>query len=205
MSDSEDDFMSDAFLAKVTAGAAPKASSGTTYQERRRRAAASSQARADANRIRPLREREEEARQEGLKKNLIEDELRKRDAGGEVGVGMKMMLKMGYQGGERLGRQDAAPGNTGPASDVGNRPGEAVPPAEDLEDDQEAEAALGGLGSRKRIKLDVPTLAAIPPQQPEASSTKPKAAAGGHLLEPLAISIWAGTSRPAILCSATGR
>ena len=183
--------MSDAFLAKVTTEATPKVGSSTTYQERRRRAAASSQARADANRIRPLREREEEARQDGLRKNLIEDELRKRDAGGEVGVGMKMMLKMGYQGGDRLGRQDAAPSRTDASASSGTRPGEAVPSAEDIEEHDEVNGARGGLGSRKRLKLDVPTLEATSAQQLELSSHKPKAVVG-HLFEPLAISIWAG-------------
>lgn len=55
--------------------------------------------------------------------------------------------------------------------------------------------ALGGLGSRKRLKLDVSARSALGPQQPEASSSR-AAEASGHLLEPLAISIWAGTCFP---------
>lgn len=187
--------MSDAFLAKITADAAPKASA-TTYQEKRRRATAASQARAQANQLRPFREREQEARQAGLETNLIEKELRARDEGAEVGVGLKMMLKMGYAGGERLGRHepsrdDAADDPAPLASGSGAR--EAAPPAEDLDDADEVKGAHGGLGSRKRIKLDVPALAPPPTAEVEPTRT----GAGGHLLEPLSISIWAGAFDPA--------
>lgn len=175
--------MSDAFLAKLTE-AAPKAStSSSTYAEKRRRATAASEARAKANQLKPSRQREEEARQEGLRTNLIEKELEAGKEGGEMGVGMRMMLKLGYAPNENstsVKSQETIGGDTD----------EAAPSEEDLEDADDAEGARGGLGSSKRRRLDVPPLST-----PEASMSKPVSG----LLEPLSISIWAGESHSSCL------
>lgn len=173
--------MSDAFLAKLTE-AAPKAStSSSTYAEKRRRATATSEARAKANQLKPFRQREEEARQEGLRTNLIEKELEAGKEGGEMGVGMRMMLKLGYA-------PDENSTSVKSHETVGGSLGEVAPSSEDLEDAGDAEGARGGLGSSKRRKLDVPPLST---PVPEVSTSKP----ASGLLEPLSISIWAGKLR----------
>lgn len=89
-SSSEEDFMSDAFLAKVAAPPAgsssvsKKSSAGQTYQEKRRLARLESERKNKANATKSYREREENARQEGMSKNLFEKELEAESGPGTV-------------------------------------------------------------------------------------------------------------------------
>ncbi|CAE6388369.1 unnamed protein product [Rhizoctonia solani] len=103
MSDEEDDYLSDKFLASLEA---PKpTTSNHSYAERRRIAQRESERKRLEGRIKSRREMEEEARREGLSRSLFEKE----DATeGEQpsNKAMSMMLKMGFKPGESLGRKE---------------------------------------------------------------------------------------------------
>lgn len=110
MSDDEDDYLSDKFLAQLEQPkAAPK-----SYHELRREAAKKSAMKNEAGRKKSIKQLEEEARQEGLQKSLFE---RAKEEEEEFGVGSKalgMMKKMGFKVGESLGRQPSSVADTGP-------------------------------------------------------------------------------------------
>ncbi|KAG8705925.1 hypothetical protein FRC08_001361 [Ceratobasidium sp. 394] len=116
MSDEEDDYLSDKFLASLEA---PKpATSNVSYAERRRIAQRESERKRLEGRIKSRRELEEESRREGLSRSLFEKEMEKaaeskgvegqESGGGGSGASkaMSMMLKMGFKPGEALGRKE---------------------------------------------------------------------------------------------------
>lgn len=167
MSDEEDDYLSDKFLASLVAPK-PSTSSAANYAERRRIAQRESERKRLEGRIKSRRELEEDARREGLSQNLFDKEMEKAGAAqpgiggagqdGEVqlekvgGSGaskaMSMMLRMGFKPGETLGKKEepAKPGGVSVPSDEKH---EGVPEPE------------------KRTK-------------------------SGHLTEPLPLAMWAG-------------
>lgn len=131
MSEEEDDYLSDKFLAQLEQSSSNKP---RTYHERRREASRISEQKNIANRIRSRREIEEESRREGLSKSLFErareeeDRARKKrklsgsdqdgftsDPGEPVeqpkNKALAMMLKMGFKEGESLGKTDGLPSN----------------------------------------------------------------------------------------------
>ncbi|KAJ3348931.1 G patch domain-containing protein 11 [Allomyces javanicus] len=125
-SDSDDDYMSAAFLAEPAAPPAAK-TSRLTYSERRKlkaREAAAKQA--------PLREQLKESREHGLKRKL--DESNK---------GMQLLKKMGFKDGKGLGKDAAGMAEPLAVSLHAGRTGIGVKTAEDLAVEQEA----------KRVKL----------------------------------------------------
>jgi hypothetical protein len=92
MSDAEDDYLSDKFLADTLASSSSK---NTTYAERRREAQRKAELKNAQNRKKSRRQLEEESRQEGLSKSLFE-KVREEE---QVGIGggskaMAMMLKV---------------------------------------------------------------------------------------------------------------
>lgn len=101
MSD-DDDYLSDKFLADTTREvAAPK-----TYSQLRKEALKRSQVKNEQNRAKSRRQRELEAREEGLNKSLFEKAQEEEQAG--IGSGNKalaMMMKMGFKPGQSLGKQ----------------------------------------------------------------------------------------------------
>jgi hypothetical protein len=118
MSDEEDDYLSDKFLASLES---PKpTASAVSYAERRRVAQRESERKRVEGRIKSRREMEEEARREGLSRSLFDREMEKASAGndnaeaGQLSTGgggsgaskaMSMMLKMGFKPGEALGKK----------------------------------------------------------------------------------------------------
>ncbi|CCO31995.1 hypothetical protein BN14_06047 [Rhizoctonia solani AG-1 IB] len=103
MSDEEDDYLSEKFLASLEE---PKrTTSNHSYAERRRIAQRESERKRLEGRIKSRREMEEEARREGLSRSLFEKEGA---AEGEQpsNKAMSMMLKMGFKPGESLGRKE---------------------------------------------------------------------------------------------------
>ncbi|KAG8743596.1 hypothetical protein FRC12_015017 [Ceratobasidium sp. 428] len=162
MSDEEEDYLSDKFLASLEA---PKPTTGNaSYSERRRIAQRESDRKRLEGRIKSRREIEEEARREGLSRNLFEKEMEKaaenetkggegqESSGGGSGASkaMAMMLKMGFKPGETLGRKD--------------EPVQA--PHEKLSESSE-------------------------PKPVETAETGEKVKSG-HLAEPLPLAMWAG-------------
>ncbi|KAL5638305.1 hypothetical protein ACGC1H_005103 [Rhizoctonia solani] len=103
MSDEEDDYLSDKFLASLEA---PKpTTSNISYAERRRVAQRESERKRLEGRVKSRREMEEEARREGLSRSLFEKENGAED-GQPSNKAMSMMLKMGFKPGESLGKKE---------------------------------------------------------------------------------------------------
>lgn len=142
MSSSEDDFMSDKFLAEPT----PKPSTQTYTQ--RRLAAAKRHAEAQPK---PRAVREEEARRKALETSLFE---REGQQGG--GKAMGLMMKMGWTPGEGLGRKRDA--------ERSDKPRATSPSADDNDDDDDDDSdqapagAVAGIGAKRR-KLSPPRAA----------------------------------------------
>ncbi|GAA97944.1 uncharacterized protein L969DRAFT_52665 [Mixia osmundae IAM 14324] len=142
MSADEDDFMSDKFLKAASAPDTVKATE--TYAEKRAKALRKG---LDAGRVKSKREREAEAREDGLARNLITA----RAEYGEDSKALAMMLKMGFKPGQGLGKRKSPPpaGQTQTPSDSAHR----VEPIE-------VQVRLGrsGIGTQtaaaKRLKLD---------------------------------------------------
>lgn len=127
-SESEDDFMSDKFLAAASTSSAPQ-----TYTAKRNQQALKSQ-RANIMNAKPVQKqsvREEHARREGLEKNLFENPPE-----GE-NKAMAMMMKMGWRPGEGMGKKKEASTGT----------------KRDRDDEDEDEVPRGGIGSSSRPKL----------------------------------------------------
>lgn len=107
MSDDEDDYLSDKFLASLEA---PKSSSSKTYSEIRKESKLRSERLQQTNRVKSRREREVEAREEVLSKTLFEraeeDAQKAGDGGGNKALAM--MMKMGFKPGQALGQDDVA-------------------------------------------------------------------------------------------------
>ena len=95
--DDEIDFMSDALLQPAAAGA-PTSKGNLSYTERRRQAANRS---FERGRVQSRREQEREAREEGLRTNLMSAP----SAAENKALGM--MKKMGFMPGQALGKQKA--------------------------------------------------------------------------------------------------
>lgn len=101
MSEGEDDYLSDKFLA-----AAPSTAPALkTYAQIRKEAVEQARLKNEENRLKSRRQREAEAREEGLNKSLFERAKEEEDAG--IGSGSKalsMMMKMGFKPGQSLGK-----------------------------------------------------------------------------------------------------
>jgi hypothetical protein len=130
-SESEEDFMSDKFLASVSEPAVPQ-----TYSARRNQQTLKSlrAGQANAKPTQKLAVREEIARREGLERNLFEEP--ERNAGGNKA--MAMMMKMGWTPGESMGKKkEEATGSKRTRDEEG--------------DDEDA--PRGGIGSSSRLKV----------------------------------------------------
>jgi hypothetical protein len=144
MSGDEDDYLSDKFLVDASSSApAPK-----TYAQIRKEAERKAKLKNEENRLKSRRQREAEAREEGLSKSLFERAKEEEDAGITSGnKALSMMMRMGFKPGQSLGKiedstsqppQTALSGsteetNTGqaPAEEstaVGKRPGHKTEP-----------------------------------------------------------------------------
>ncbi|KAF9135865.1 hypothetical protein BGW39_010680 [Mortierella sp. 14UC] len=143
----EEDYMSEAFLNSLVAESAkPKSNTNMTYSERRRQ----KEREHLANLPKPLHVREKEAREQGLEKEI-----------GEDNKGMAMLLKMGFKKGGTLGASKSSSDHTtGSAS--AESPG-STPPSISGSSALRAPLAIqikqgrGGLGmdtSRKRQAED---------------------------------------------------
>ncbi|KAG6885350.1 hypothetical protein C0993_002826 [Termitomyces sp. T159_Od127] len=101
MSGDEDDYLSDKFLIPdASASAQPK-----TYAQLRKEAEKQSRLKNEQNRVKSRRQRELEAREEGLNKSLFERAKEEEDAGISSGnKALSMMQKMGFKPGQALGK-----------------------------------------------------------------------------------------------------
>lgn len=101
MSDDED-YLSDKFLVQVPETTQPK-----TYAQRRQEALKQSRQRSEQNQTKSRRQREQEAREDGLSKSLFERAKQDKDVGANKALGI--MMKMGFQPGQSLGRTGDSP------------------------------------------------------------------------------------------------
>ncbi|GJE84658.1 G patch domain-containing protein [Phanerochaete sordida] len=127
MSEDEDDYLSDKFLAE--SATSTSSSSTKTYTERRKEALRLSAIKNEQNRKKTRHQLEQEALEEGLNTSLFE---RAKDEGGGSNKALSMMMKMGFKPGQSLGQvEDASP-------DKSRSPSEGVPtPREDVTDKED--------------------------------------------------------------------
>jgi hypothetical protein len=201
MSDSEEeDFMSDAFLAKLepskSSSTASSSSRPQTYQEKRRAQLAASEAKNKRNGMKSYREREEDARREAMETTLFEKAKKEAEGaavaggGGNGGLGkaMGMMEKMGYRLGEGLGRKRAVVEvvevvEEKRRSENGKETATSVEEVTGGDGSEE----LAGLGSSKKRKV-----VGSSGEGKEAVINPTPAASFEHRFEPIAVSLWAG-------------
>ena len=149
----DDDFMSDKFLtqaASVEASKGPK-----SYTQRRKEALKQSEERGY---IKSRQEREKEAREEGLRRNLLVQQESESStsnvlcsssgkasssgAGSGNNKALEMMMKMGFKPGEALGKkQDPTPSTSKSAS--------AQPTPDESEEEEESILSRPGIGGNK--------------------------------------------------------
>ncbi|KAF5370123.1 hypothetical protein D9758_001224 [Tetrapyrgos nigripes] len=101
MSDGEDDYLSDKFLVESSA---PSTSNPKTYSQLRKDAEKKAKTKNDQNRTKSRRERELEAREEGLNKSLFTRAQEDEQSGGAGNKALSIMMKMGFKPGQSLGR-----------------------------------------------------------------------------------------------------
>ncbi|KAI0346744.1 hypothetical protein BDW22DRAFT_1322252 [Trametopsis cervina] len=107
MSDDEDDYLSDKFLAQ--AASSSSASSAKTYSDRRKEAQRLAAIKNEQNRRKSRRQLELESREEGLSTSLFERAKNEEAEGGAPkNKALAMMMKMGFKPGQSLGQSDAA-------------------------------------------------------------------------------------------------
>jgi hypothetical protein len=178
----EDDFMSDKFLAQAASAEASKGPK--SYTQRRKEALKRSE---EKGYIKSRQEREKEAREEGLRRNLLIQQETERStsngvpsASGTAGVSgagsgnkaLEMMMKMGFKPGEALGKkQDLTPSTSKSTS--------AQPTPDDSEEEDENNSILskpgigGGKGKKRAAPVDKEPLGdfvSLDPGEEERSS-----------------------------------
>ncbi|KAG6832963.1 hypothetical protein H0H92_004847 [Tricholoma furcatifolium] len=153
MSDDEDDYLSDKFLTASN----PTTSAPKTYAQLRKEAEKKSSLKNVQNKTKSRRQRELEAREEGLSKSLFERAKEEEDAGISSGnKALSMMMKMGFKPGQALGKV-----NDPPEQEIDVTPQEASQSADDSRSSAEPTTssrsmhiASGkkGIGSVKRAR-----------------------------------------------------
>lgn len=162
----EDDYLSDKFLAEIEAKEQKSKQSGAkTYAQLRKEA---QKRKEEKGYIKPRAEREREAREEGLKRNLMtattspangttwqaastsssagfnaDDQAPPSHGGNKA---LSMMMKMGFRPGEALGRKIIDSKGKGKAAQV-----------EDDDSEGEEESAFSGLGARRGLGSQKPS------------------------------------------------
>lgn len=103
MSDEEDDYLSDKFLA----AAASTSSAPKTYSSLRKQSQLRSQLKNEQGRTKSRRQRELESREQGLSQSLFERAKDEQEAGVSSGnKALSIMMKMGFKPGQALGQTD---------------------------------------------------------------------------------------------------
>ncbi|KZT58835.1 hypothetical protein CALCODRAFT_451182 [Calocera cornea HHB12733] len=121
MSDDEDDYLSDKFLAQLdTPSEKPK-----TYRDLRKEAARIAEQKNEAGRKKSRKQLEEEARQEGLSKSLFERAQEEKEELGVENKALGMMKRMGFKVGESLGAKPASPKPSTPTPPIPSDEGES--------------------------------------------------------------------------------
>ena len=170
MSDDEDDYLSDKFLAQLEAASKP--SQPKSYTERRKQALKQSQLLEKQNRKKSRKQVEVEAREEGLQTSLIEKAQEEAQETGKQNKALAIMMKMGFKPGQSLGESHEE--NSSPSSTGGNLGSARTTETPGVVGERDAEA-------------ETPT----PPPESRTSAF----AAYKHRAEPVSIKEWSGTPR----------
>lgn len=101
MSNDEDDYLSDKFLAQMEAASKPQ--QPKSYTERRKQASKQSQLLNQQNRKKSRKQMELEARKEGLQTSLIQKAQEEAMETGKQNKALAIMMKMGFKPGQSLG------------------------------------------------------------------------------------------------------
>ena len=167
MSDDEDDYLSDKFLAQLEAASKPP--QPKSYTDRRKQALKRSQLLDKQNRKKSQKQVEVEAREEGLQTSLIQKAQEEAQESGKQNKALAIMMKMGFKPGQTLGESHDE--SSSPPSAGGTLGSAQVTKMPDVTGELDAEAE---------------TLA--PPPEPRTSAF----AAYKHRAEPLSIKEWSG-------------
>ncbi|OBZ76435.1 G patch domain-containing protein 11 [Grifola frondosa] len=162
MADEEDDYLSDKFLLETTSATT---SAAKTYAEKRKEAQRLSALKNERNRTKSRRQRELEAREEGLSKSLFERAKEDEASGGQQSKALAMMMKMGFKPGQPLGKRE----------DVEQPPASTIPVAKQEADIDGVESTPAGGPSDFYIIQDGGA-----------------ASRAQHRVEPLPLNEWAG-------------
>jgi hypothetical protein len=143
MSDDEDDYLSDKFLAAPTV---PATTDAASYSQRRKEAAKRSAALNVANRTKSRRDIEREAREAGLERSLFqraEEEAAQGRADSGGSKALAMMMRMGFKPGEALGRkeEEEEEGTSGVKEEITEPSKEATPVGDENEPGMSARPA----------------------------------------------------------------
>ncbi|KAG6855031.1 hypothetical protein C0991_005960 [Blastosporella zonata] len=112
----DDDYLSDKFLIPDASTTVPT----KTYAQLRKEAERKAHLKNEQNKTKSRRQRELEAREEGLSKSLFERAKEEEDAGTSSGnKALSMMMKMGFKPGQSLGKLEDPPVKP-PAASEGN-------------------------------------------------------------------------------------
>ena len=167
MSDGEDDYLSDKFLAQLEAASKPPQSK--SYTERRKQALKQSQLLDERNRKKSRKQMELEAREEGLQTSLIQKAQEEAKESGKQNKALSIMMKMGFKPGQSLGESHTE-------SPFPSSIGEGLGGAQKIE--------TPGVAEERDAEARIPT----PPPEPQTSAF----AAYKHRAEPLSIKEWSG-------------
>lgn len=167
MSDDEDDYLSDKFLAQLEA--TPKPQQPKSYVERRKQALKRSQLLNEQNRKTSRKQMELEAREEGLRTSLIQKAEEEAKESGKQNKALVIMMKMGFKPGQSLGESHE---ESSSSSSIDGNLGSTL-----------ATETSGIVGER-----DAETEISTPPSKPRTSAF----AAYKHRAEPLPIKEWSG-------------
>lgn len=188
MSDDEDDYLSDKFLAQL-ASSSTTSSGVKTYSERRKEDQRRAVLRNEENRKRSRRELEQESRAEGLSTSLFE---RAKEDAGEDGApknkALAMMMKMGFKPGQALGK-DESDGQHTAASASGSRSRSAGDAYEDEDGEEKAQPPSPPRVDEREVEPGRAGIGARPAHDAVEAAARDSAA---HRKVPLALNEWQG-------------
>jgi len=172
-SDDEDDYLSAKFLVDST----PAQEGPKTYSQIRKEARKKGELKHEQQRPRGRKERELEAREEGLSKSLFQRAQENQEAGIDTGnKALSIMMKMGFKPGQTLGARDPdVEGDATTSHDEDRRGPSTI----------QATSSRAGIGSSRTPAASSGNLGS----GDEGENRKPGVS---HLREPLPINEWAG-------------
>ncbi|KAM5535641.1 hypothetical protein V8D89_010628 [Ganoderma adspersum] len=195
MSDEEDDYLSDKFLADLTTSSS-KTTAPKTYGDRRREALKRSALKNEQNRTKGRNEREREAREEALSRSLFERAREEAEESGQQNKALAMMMKMGFKPGQALGKEweevGAPAGKASKASkgrEVGSESSSNTDGGLPQVQEKDAGPVRAGIGARPALHA----LEAAVKDAEEAPIAGPSSSTStSHRKVPLALNEWEG-------------